>query len=301
MSEHPHSGGGQARVLPARPNLDHLKNQAKSLLKQMRRRDPAAQLAKAQLALARDYGFASWPRLHAYVLEQSPQPAGILATVNERAYEQAKPRRQVGVDRTILERCAGTYRFWSCHAATITPLERHLQIKYSGLPPMPIYPESATKFFHPVAQTQISFVIGGDGRAGALIRHEHGFESCAPRVADSEAAAAEQRLAERIGRRAPIPGSADALRNRIELALQFARNPDAVVLPPDMPEPLRYGVAGLASVIPGFGALRELRFQGVGRLGFDNFEAEFEHAAVTFRVLMGDAGELLSFTLDWEP
>jgi hypothetical protein len=68
------------RDLPIRPNLDQLKHQAKDLLKALRRGDAdaadelarhhpapvapgAAKLADAQLALARSYGVASWPRL----------------------------------------------------------------------------------------------------------------------------------------------------------------------------------------------------------------------------------------------
>jgi hypothetical protein len=68
------------RHFPVRPNLDQLRHQAKDLLRSIRRRDPsalaelakhhpsqpkpdAAKLADAQLALARSYGIASWPRL----------------------------------------------------------------------------------------------------------------------------------------------------------------------------------------------------------------------------------------------
>lgn len=68
------------RHLPVRPNLDQLRNQAKDLLRAMRRGDPPAlsdlrafhpgrveparaRLADAQLVLARSYGLASWPRL----------------------------------------------------------------------------------------------------------------------------------------------------------------------------------------------------------------------------------------------
>jgi hypothetical protein len=68
------------RDVPVRPDLDQLRHQAKDLLKAIRRRDPAAlaelernhpkrpdaataRLADAQLALARSYGVASWPRL----------------------------------------------------------------------------------------------------------------------------------------------------------------------------------------------------------------------------------------------
>ncbi len=80
------------RNLPHPPNLDHLKKQAKALLKQVRADDPDAlalarefhpmsapanaqpvnTLADAQLVIARGYGFASWPRLvrHLAVVEQ---------------------------------------------------------------------------------------------------------------------------------------------------------------------------------------------------------------------------------------
>jgi hypothetical protein len=77
--------------LPAHPNLDHLKHQAKDLLKDHAARDPAAAqrlrefhprftdatdddifkghltLSDAQLTIAREYGFASWPRLKAHI------------------------------------------------------------------------------------------------------------------------------------------------------------------------------------------------------------------------------------------
>jgi hypothetical protein len=68
------------RHFPVRPNLDQLRNQAKDLLRSIRRGDAAslaefrknhpkalepavAKLADAQLALARSYGLPSWPRL----------------------------------------------------------------------------------------------------------------------------------------------------------------------------------------------------------------------------------------------
>src|SRR5262245_7153448 len=60
--------------LPSNPDLDQLRRQAKDLLRTARAGDTAAiariravsdtlTLAAAQLALAREYGFASWPRL----------------------------------------------------------------------------------------------------------------------------------------------------------------------------------------------------------------------------------------------
>jgi len=51
------------RPLPDRPNLRHLKDQAKDLV----RAGIAGSLADAQFQIARLYRFASWPKLKAYV------------------------------------------------------------------------------------------------------------------------------------------------------------------------------------------------------------------------------------------
>jgi len=52
-----------SRALPDRPNLQHLKNQAKDLLKA----GQADSLTDAQFRIARLYGFSSWPKLKAHV------------------------------------------------------------------------------------------------------------------------------------------------------------------------------------------------------------------------------------------
>jgi hypothetical protein len=53
------------RQLPARPHLEHLKNEAKQRLETLRSRQPTAKLAEAQHQLAREYGFANWRDLKA--------------------------------------------------------------------------------------------------------------------------------------------------------------------------------------------------------------------------------------------
>ncbi|MEM8589179.1 MAG: ankyrin repeat domain-containing protein [Pseudomonadota bacterium] len=56
-----------AKRLPKSPDLAHLKKQAKALA-----RSADIKLSEAQLGLARDYGFASWPKLKQAVDEQRP-------------------------------------------------------------------------------------------------------------------------------------------------------------------------------------------------------------------------------------
>lgn len=70
------------KQLPARPNLEHLKNQAKALFSSWKSNEPKAlsrvapfrfveasepSLAKAQLVVAREYGFGSWAKLKTHV------------------------------------------------------------------------------------------------------------------------------------------------------------------------------------------------------------------------------------------
>lgn len=64
--------------LPARANFDHLRGQAKDLLRAAKRDDPDAiarvqaisgqlNLASAQTVVAREYGFSNWSALKAEV------------------------------------------------------------------------------------------------------------------------------------------------------------------------------------------------------------------------------------------
>jgi hypothetical protein len=77
------------RPLPEQPSLEQLKRQAKELREELRRGDPRAQrlfgryfqvtpehgttfkLTQAQLVLAREHGFRSWPQLAAWVADRT--------------------------------------------------------------------------------------------------------------------------------------------------------------------------------------------------------------------------------------
>src|SRR4051794_12177773 len=81
------------RVLPPNPSLEQLRRQAKDLLKASRElnlqallriehylpnRSGVAILADAQLVIAREYGFASWPKLKRHIEALAAQPALVL-------------------------------------------------------------------------------------------------------------------------------------------------------------------------------------------------------------------------------
>jgi ankyrin repeat protein len=67
MSVPPH------RRLPERPSLEQLRKQAKEHLDTQRAADPSVTLAAAQHALAREYGFDTWPKLVHHVESMQPE------------------------------------------------------------------------------------------------------------------------------------------------------------------------------------------------------------------------------------
>src|SRR5438270_3214023 len=60
-----------SRQLPAKPNLQFLKKQAKELL----RATPGSRLSGAQHKLANEYGFDTWAKLKSHVLSLGMSPA----------------------------------------------------------------------------------------------------------------------------------------------------------------------------------------------------------------------------------
>jgi Lon protease-like protein len=111
------------RALPPRPNLDHLKSQAKDLLDAHRRRDREAferirsavpayanksddaigaapfALHDAQSAIAREYGFLSWAALRANVSGPPKVASPPTPTVPNELVTAALEHRGVGADR----------------------------------------------------------------------------------------------------------------------------------------------------------------------------------------------------------
>src|SRR5271156_2947773 len=80
------------RQLPARPNLEHLKKQARVLLRERLASDPSAtalfasanitadnpKIADALHVVAREYGFETWPALKVHVEMASEDPVEVL-------------------------------------------------------------------------------------------------------------------------------------------------------------------------------------------------------------------------------
>ena len=79
--------------LPDSPNLDWLRKQGKRRLGDLRKTNPAARLADAQLDLARQHGFSSWRALKAHIDS---------LTVDGQLFEAAR-KGDVGVLTALLD------------------------------------------------------------------------------------------------------------------------------------------------------------------------------------------------------
>ncbi len=107
-------------TLPPRPHADHLRRQARELLRALQAHDPAAlaraapyrpgpqpRLTAAQLVVAREYGFASWPQLMLEVerraassLSNADWLARVLALAHGEGWNTPQPQRALALARS---------------------------------------------------------------------------------------------------------------------------------------------------------------------------------------------------------
>ena len=96
-----------SRDLPLNPNLEHLKKQAKALLAKLRQQKADATLVDAQHALAREYGFPSWPKLKAQVEGEGgrgPENGDQVPSVTDPQSSTADPRSPIPAQSSLFAR-----------------------------------------------------------------------------------------------------------------------------------------------------------------------------------------------------
>ena len=86
----------QVSPLPARPSLEQLRKQAKERVAVLRTTNPSAKLADAQLLIAREHGFNSWPTLVDHISHIDPRATGPRITAPVSRWLGARD-----VDRTV--------------------------------------------------------------------------------------------------------------------------------------------------------------------------------------------------------
>lgn len=96
-------------------------------------------------------------------------------------------RKQIELPRNRLERLVGAYEVAPTATLAITLEGNQLMSRLGGQPAAPLFAESETVFYPKVAEAEIEFEIGPDGRAAALTLRQNGQQRRAPRLAERAA------------------------------------------------------------------------------------------------------------------
>ena len=91
-------------------------------------------------------------------------------------------RKEVALDAKVLARYVGRYELRPGFVLEITSDGKALAGQAPNQPKIPIFAESETKFFTRVMDSQITFVVEGDGPATALVMHQGGRDTTAKRI-----------------------------------------------------------------------------------------------------------------------
>ena len=95
---------------------------------------------------------------------------------------QPKARTAIAVDPVLFDRYAGRYQLAPSAFLTISRKESGLFAQLTGQLEFEIFPESPREFFYKVVDAQLTFEVGADGRATAVVLHQAGRDIRGARV-----------------------------------------------------------------------------------------------------------------------
>lgn len=94
-------------------------------------------------------------------------------------------RKTVTIDPKTFDRYVGHYELHPSFILEFTREGERFFTQATGQPKFEIFPESETKFFLAVVDAQVTFETDAQGRATAVVLHQHGRDQRAPRLAQA--------------------------------------------------------------------------------------------------------------------
>lgn len=195
---------------------------------------------------------------------------------------------QVPVAAEILDRYVGTYK---ASETTVLKFRRegdHLMSQRTGQGWIGKYPMSDTKFFAKVVEATDTFVVDDSGHVTALIHYQNGREATYPRIDTAEGEKIEAILAAKVKSQIATPGTEDALRR--DIAGLQAGNPIYSEMSPELQEATREQLPDLKEGLNRLGAIKNIRFVGVGNQGWDIYQVTHDSGSSTWRIHLADNG-----------
>ena len=123
--------------------------------------------------------------------ETDQQGKAVAVVLHQNGIDQRAPRiegdavvpKEVTLDQKVLEGYVGRYEFVPGGVAvTITRQEARLFAQITGQPAVEVFASGPRDFFYKVVNAQLTFEVGGDGRATAVVLHQFGRDQRATRA-----------------------------------------------------------------------------------------------------------------------
>ncbi len=89
-------------------------------------------------------------------------------------YKLPRLRVPVSIEPAALAALAGRYALSPSFILTVTPRDGHLMVQATNQAEYEVFPESDTRFFYRVVDAQLTFHLGADGVASAVVLHQNG-------------------------------------------------------------------------------------------------------------------------------
>jgi hypothetical protein len=99
-----------------------------------------------------------------------------------RLVESSKQHRQVAIDPTTFDAYVGRYQLPGGAVMTVTRENEHFLTQVSGQPSFEILPDGKQDFFVKAFDAQLSFVMGGSGKATEVVLRQGGESVHAKRI-----------------------------------------------------------------------------------------------------------------------
>jgi hypothetical protein len=199
-------------------------------------------------------------------------------------------RQPIPMTPQAFEAFVGHYQMPGTAIMTVTQENGHFWTQLPGQPQVEIFPEGPRDFFTTVVDAQISFSVNEQGKGTAMVLHQGGREIPASRMDDAAANQVLDALKTKIQQKAVTPGSEEALRKVVQGLANDPPNYDG--MSPELAAAMKAILPEIQRGLKSIGALTALKFAGVDPQGADVYEANFEHGAVKYHVIMTPDGKI---------
>jgi bla regulator protein blaR1 len=226
--------------------------------------------------------------LTALAAQVSPPNVRTVDTVEQQGGGKKQGERvAIKLPAAALDRLVGTYKMDDRTFIDVKREGESLMARVTAQPWFEVFPESEHKVFWKVVDAQMTFAADGTGSATL---HQFGRDFPLTRVDGTESKAAQDAVAAKIQSQTPSPGSEAALRRVVESMV--AGNIAYDEMDQMLADVTRQQESHIHSIMKQMGPVKSITFKGVGDMGWDAYEVQFEQGKLTYRLAMAPSGKI---------